>query len=90
MALDIDLSYLSDCILLFRFFEAQAEVRTALSVVKSRVNAHERRIRELKLTASGLQVGEALADFQGLLMGLPAYKGEIAMLRGDAELPAKP
>ncbi|WP_375453831.1 ATPase domain-containing protein [uncultured Methylobacterium sp.] len=77
---DIDLSYLSDGILLFRYFEAKGEVRTALSVVKSRINAHERTIRELKLFAGGLQVGEALAGFQGVLSGLPSYDGKVAML----------
>ena len=68
---DIDLSYLSDGIVLFRFFEAQGRVRSALSVVKSRVNAHEHEIREFRLSAAGLQVGEALTDFQGVLAGLP-------------------
>jgi circadian clock protein KaiC len=78
---DVDLSYLSDAVLLFRYFEAKGEVRTALSVVKSRVNAHERTIRELKLTAEhGLQVGEALTDFQGVLSGLPTYAGGVEML----------
>ena len=81
---DIDLSYLSDAILLFRFFEARGEVRTALSVVKSRVNAHERTIREMKLSAQGIQVGEALTDFEGVLTGLPSYRGSVAMLTGDA------
>ncbi|KMO40383.1 circadian clock protein KaiC [Methylobacterium variabile] len=81
---DVDLSYLSDCILLFRFFEAKGQVRTALSVVKSRVNAHERTIRELRLSASGLQVGESLGDFEGVLTGLPSYRGEVAMLTGRA------
>ena len=80
---DIDLSYLSDAILLFRFFEAKGEVRTALSVVKSRVNAHERTIRELKLSEHGLQVGEALDDFEGVLTGLPAYRGRVAMLTSE-------
>ncbi|MCJ2109187.1 circadian clock protein KaiC [Methylobacterium sp. E-041] len=79
---DIDLSYLSDGILLFRYFEAQGSVRTALSVVKSRVNAHERSIRELRISTAGLQVGEALDDFQGVLTGLPAYGGKVAMLDG--------
>lgn len=79
---DIDLSYLSDCILLFRFFEAAGEIRTALSVVKSRVNVHERTIRELQISAEGLRVGEALIDFEGVLTGLPAYRGRVAMLRG--------
>lgn len=77
---DVDLSYLSDCILLFRFFEASGAVRTALSVVKSRVNAHERTIREMKLSTGGIQVGEALTDFEGVLTGLPAYRGKVAML----------
>jgi circadian clock protein KaiC len=77
---DIDLSYLSDGILLFRFFEAQGEVRTALAAVKSRLNAHERTIREMKITAGGLQVGEALEDFEGVLSGLPSYRGRASML----------
>jgi circadian clock protein KaiC len=77
---DVDLSYLSDAILLFRFFEAQGQIRTALSVVKSRVNAHERTIRELRLSDEGLQVGEPLRDFEGVLSGLPAYHGKVAML----------
>lgn len=81
---DIDLSYLSDCILLFRFFEAAGQIRTALSVVKSRVNAHERTIRELRLSTGGLQVGEALTDFEGVLTGLPAYHGRVAMLANGA------
>lgn len=82
---DVDLSYLSDCIVLFRFFEARGEVRTAVSVVKSRVNNHERTIRELKLTASGLHVGEALTDFEGVLTGLTSYRGSVAMLERNAE-----
>ena len=77
---DIDLSYLSDCILLFRFFESQGEVRSAMSVMKSRVNAHERTIREFRLSKAGMAVGEALTDFQGVLTGLPSYHGSIAML----------
>lgn len=82
---DVDLSYLSDGIVLFRYFEAQGSVRTAISVVKSRVNGHERTIRELRISPTGLQVGEALTDFQGVLTGLPAYGGKVAMLEGDAE-----
>jgi circadian clock protein KaiC len=78
---DLDLSYLSDSILLFRYFEAQGEVRTALSVVKSRVNAHERSIREVRVTTDGLKVGEVLADFQGVLSGLPSYTGDVALLK---------
>ena len=80
MRSDVDLSYLSDTILLFRFFEAKGEVRTAISAVKSRTSAHERSIREFKLGPNGIQVGEALRDFEGVLSGLPSYKGDVALL----------
>lgn len=87
MHVDIDLSYLSDAILLFRYFEAKGQVRTAVSVVKSRTSAHERTIREFKLDQTGLRVGEALTDFQGVLSGLPSYQGNIDLLaaRQDSE-----
>jgi circadian clock protein KaiC len=74
---DIDLSYLSDAIVLFRFFEAHGELRTAVSVIKSRTSAHERSIREFYLSSKGLHVGEALRDFEGLLSGLPSYRGVV-------------
>lgn len=77
---EVDLSYLSDTILLFRFFEARGEIRAAVSALKSRTSAHERTIREFKLSAGGLEVGEALRDFEGVLSGLPSYKGATPML----------
>jgi circadian clock protein KaiC len=83
---DVELSYLSDAILLFRYFEAKGEVRTALSVVKNRVNSHEHSIRELRLTPQGLQVGEVLTDFRGILTGLPSYGGKVELLSGHAPL----
>ena len=76
----IDLSYLSDAILLFRFFEAKGSVRSAISVVKSRATNHERTIREFRIGPKGLQVGPALADFEGVLSGLPIYRGNTPML----------
>ena len=86
---DVDLSYLSDGIMLFRYFEAQGAVRTAVAVVKSRVNAHERSIRELRVTPAGIVVGEALGDFEGVLTGLPTYRGSVPMLNDDRAEPTE-
>lgn len=47
MASPIDVSYLADSVLLFRYFKAGGNVRQALSVVKKRGGSHERSIREL-------------------------------------------
>jgi circadian clock protein KaiC len=77
---DLDLSYLSDAILLFRFFEAKGEILTAISALKSRTNAHERTLREFRLGPRGLQVGQALRDFEGVMSGLATYRGGTPML----------
>jgi circadian clock protein KaiC len=77
---DVDLSYLSDGILLFRFFEARGSLLKAVSVVKSRTSAHELTIREFRLTRNGVQVGDALSDFEGVMTGVASYKGGQALL----------
>jgi len=81
----IDLSYLSDAVLLLRFFEAQGKVRKAISVLKKRVGTHEDTIRELRLTTQGLEVGEPLTDFQGIMSGIPTYVGSQPMLPAAAD-----
>ena len=77
---DVDMSYLSDAILLFRFFEARGNLLKAVSMVKSRTNLHEQTIREFRMSAEGLEVGEALTDFEGVLTGVTAYRGRIPLL----------
>ncbi|RYX91623.1 MAG: circadian clock protein KaiC [Comamonadaceae bacterium] len=77
---DVDLSYLSDAILLFRYFESQGSVLKAVSVVKSRTNQHELTIREFRLGKKGVEVGPVLSDFQGVLGGIPTYSGKIPLL----------
>lgn len=67
----IDISYLADNVFLLRYFESYGEVRQALSVVKRRAGRHERTIREFKMSEQGLQVGEPLSIFQGILSGTP-------------------
>ena len=76
MAAPIDVSYLADAIVMLRFFEAQGEVRRAISVVKKRTGEHETTIREFRISAGeGLRVGDALTDFHGVLTGVPQYVG---------------
>ncbi|MEJ6022423.1 ATPase domain-containing protein [Ramlibacter sp. PS4R-6] len=77
---DVDLSYLSDGVLLFRFFEARGSLLKAVSVIKSRTSAHELTIREFRLTREGIEVGESLTDFEGVLTGVANYRGGMALL----------
>jgi len=85
MRTDVDLSYLSDGIVLFRYFEARGRLLKAVSVVKSRTTDHELTIREFRLGPQGLEVGQALTDFEGVLSGVAAYKGQQPLL-GDTDL----
>jgi len=78
MQAPVDVSYLADTILLLRYFEAFGEVRQAISVVKKRSGRHERSIRELQLSSSGIRVGAPLRDFQGILTGTPSFLGGTA------------
>jgi circadian clock protein KaiC len=75
MQTPVDLSYLADNVLLLRFFEASGAVRQAISVLKKRSGPHEKTIRELRLEAGGIMVGEPLTEFQGVLTGVPVYRG---------------
>jgi circadian clock protein KaiC len=76
----IDLTYLSDAVLLLRFFEAKGELKRALSVLKKRTGSHEATIRELTITENGVQVGEKLSAFRGILTGTPVYEGDTSLL----------
>jgi len=79
----IDVSFLADTVILLRYFEAEGLVRQAVSIVKKRRGAHERSIREMRITSEGLRVGEVLKDFRGVLTGVPEYRGKSAELLED-------
>lgn len=80
----VDTSYLADTVILTRFFESQAEVRQAISVIKKRTGQHERTIREMKLGSCGIMIGEPLREFEGVLTGTPSYVGaSLKRARGD-------
>ncbi|MET0412307.1 MAG: ATPase domain-containing protein [Polyangiaceae bacterium] len=72
---DVDISYLADSVLLFRYFEARGEVHQAISVFKKRTGAHERSIRQLKIEGDGIHIGEPLRQFRGIMTGVPQYYG---------------
>ena len=71
MSAPVDVSYLADTILMFRYFEDRGRVRKAISVVKKRSGPHENTIRELLLSERGIRLGEPLSDMRGVLTGTP-------------------
>jgi circadian clock protein KaiC len=85
MTAPVDLAYLSDSIVMLRFFEARGRVRRALSVLKKRTGPHEDTIREFRIDGAGLRVGPPLEEFRGVLTGVPTYEGQTATLLKDRE-----
>lgn len=84
----VNISYMADAVILFRFFEAAGRLRKAISIIKNRGGAHEDTIRELRIDAGGIRVGEPLSDFKGVLTGTPEYVGVSAPLMEDRSVGA--
>ena len=84
MTSNVDISYLADTVILFRYYETRGEVRQAISVLKKRTGPHELTIRELGITSHGLEIGEPLRKFRGVLTGVPHESGDAS---GDAASP---
>ena len=78
----VDASYIADNVIMLRYFEAEGEVRQAISVFKKRGSAHERTIRRFQIQPTGLVVGPVLTGFHGILTGVPTYN---ARSNGAAE-----
>jgi circadian clock protein KaiC len=72
-------------VIVLRYFEAFGEVRQAIAVVKKRTGAHERSIREFRLSENGLRIGDPLKHFEGVLTGVPSFTG-----RRESLLPESP
>lgn len=71
----LNVSYVADTVMLLRFFESEGRIRKAISIIKNRGGSHEDTIRELRIDSQGLRIGNVLNQFQGVLTGVPEYKG---------------
>jgi hypothetical protein len=52
-----------------------------VAVVKTRGGGHEDSIREFRITGGGIELGDPLTDFRGVLSGLPEFTGSGPLLR---------
>ena len=73
----LNTTYFADNVIVLRPFEANGEMRHSVAMIKKRTGDHERAIRELRLGATGIQIGEPLSEFQGILTGEPVFTGTL-------------
>ncbi len=65
------ISFLSDDIIRLRYVEIDGQLRKVLMVVKMRGGNHSKDICEYAITSEGLQIGERLRGYRGLITGVP-------------------
>jgi circadian clock protein KaiC len=64
----VDISYLSDAIVILGYFEAAGQLRRCFTAVKKRHGEHDTGIRELFLERGGIRLGEPLRHYRNILL----------------------
>ena len=64
-------AFLVDAIIVQRFIESQAQLKTIISVVKVRGSAHSRDLRTFEITDDGIVIGDGPAPYGDILLGGP-------------------
>ncbi|MDP2305970.1 MAG: ATPase domain-containing protein [Pseudomonadota bacterium] len=65
------ISFLTHDLILQRYFEVEGQLRTFLSIIKTRGRKHSRELREYQITSNGIEIGDALREFQGVITAVP-------------------
>jgi circadian clock protein KaiC len=71
MVSPVDVSYLADTVIAFRYYEAQGRVNKAITVLKRRAGPHTNDIHALIMDHEGIRVGAPLSALQGVFGGTP-------------------
>lgn len=71
------LSAIADNILMLRYVEIESRLSRAISVLKVRGSSHGQELRELRITAEKVEVGEPFLQYRGVLSGLPTPVGDV-------------
>jgi circadian clock protein KaiC len=66
-----EISFLTDAVIAMRYVEIESRLTKMISVVKVRGSPHSRDLREFEITDKGIEIGERLAHYDGLLSGHP-------------------
>lgn len=74
----VDISYLSDTILVLGYFEVNGNVRRYLTTVKRRQAEHQTNIHELTIEGRGVRLGPPLRQFRNIILtnAVPNLRGQ--------------
>lgn len=74
---ELAVSHLADNIILLRYAEYSGQVIKVIACLKKRLGDFQSDLRELHITAQGIQVGDKLENLRGVLTGVPEYADEL-------------
>jgi circadian clock protein KaiC len=67
-------AFLTDSIIVQRYIEVDSQLKRVIAVVKVRASDHSNDLRLFDIDDGGLNIGQKLADFEGLLGGRPTQR----------------
>ncbi|MCC4597621.1 AAA family ATPase [Xanthomonas campestris pv. phormiicola] len=70
-------AFMTDAIIVQRYIEVESRLRRVMAVVKVRASAHSDALREFHIDDTGIRIGAALPQQEGLLGGRPMRKSGV-------------
>src|SRR5688572_6621200 len=64
-------AFLTDAIIMQRYIELKGQLQRVMAVVKVRGSSHSKDLRAFEITGDGVEMGDALTGYEGLLTGKP-------------------
>lgn len=64
-------AFLTDAIIVQRYIEVNSCLKRVMAVVKVRASDHSNEIRQFEITTDGIDIGDPVLDYEGLLCGRP-------------------
>ncbi|MDA3834807.1 MAG: hypothetical protein PF495_15585 [Spirochaetales bacterium] len=65
-------AFLTDAIIVQRYIEVESTLQRVIAVVKVRASNHSTEIRQFEITDGGINIGERVFEYEGILGGQPA------------------
>jgi circadian clock protein KaiC len=76
-------------IVLQRYIELDGELKTIITVVKTRGRAHKHELRTYEITKRGLVVGKVIRGYEGIITAVPRFIGNQPASRGTRQTTAR-
>lgn len=70
------ISFLTHDIVLQRYYEVEGELRTFMTVIKTRARPHSRQLRAYEVTQRGIELREPLNELTGVITAVPRLRAD--------------